>query len=229
MKISTYLYLLLSLAITPLFAEKIVVASMAIGHDYNLLVQGSYENKRDYCKRRGYGFRFEHESWDLDRPIPWSKILIILDIMQDSDVKWIMWSDADSLITNYHIRIKDFIDKRYDMIVASDCSGINTGQFIIRNCRWSREFLAKVYDRREFINHGWWEQAAIMDEYANSDEVKKHIKVLHQRAMNSYAAEYNPDNYDVKWQPYDFIVHFAGIRGTELYNLMQLYRERVIK
>ena len=215
--------LLTMLAISGLHSAQFDVATMSIGEWYQHVTQPSYDNKAAYCERHGYRFHAYTESLDTSRPIPWSKVLIILEIMEDPDCEWVFWTDADSLIMNSKIKLKYFLDDRYDMIVASDFNGINTGQFFIRNCKWSKDFLARVYAKEEFINNGWWEQAAIIDLYNNADSKDRdHIKVLKQRAMNSYVPEMFFDK-NVYWHPDDFIIHFAGIRGQKMADFMQKY------
>lgn len=216
--------LLMTLAILPCWAVRIDVATMSIGEWYQTATWPSYVNKQAYCEHHGYRFHAYTDSMDTSRPIPWSKVLIILEIMENPDCEWVFWTDADSLIMNSKIKLKWFLDERYDMIVASDFNGINTGQFFIRNCAWSKDFLARVYAKTEYINNGWWEQAAIMDLYDRDDDTRdcKHIKVLKQRAMNSYVPEIYQDK-NVYWHKDDFIIHFAGIRGQQMADLMQKY------
>jgi hypothetical protein len=198
---------------------------MAVGDQYRAITYPSYKNKLAYCQKHDYNFFFYTESLDESRPIPWSKIKIIQEIFQDHHPKWVFWTDADSLIMNPKIKLKDLIDNRYDMIVASDVCGINTGQFFIRNCKWSRNFLKRIYAKEQFINHGWWEQMAIMDELAHNENDMSHVKILPQRVMNSY-----PPNIDRPWivdegtyQKDDFIIHFAGLRGDVLRDMMIKY------
>jgi mannan polymerase II complex MNN10 subunit len=214
--------LLALLAMTPLSAVNIDVATMAIGEWYQQVTYPSYINKAAYCQRHGYPFHYYIESLDTSRPIPWSKIKIIQELFEDPKVEWVFWTDADSLVMNSRLKLKYLLDDRFDMITASDNNNINTGQFFIRNCAWSKDFLARIYSKEQFINHEWWEQMSIMDEYANNAKDRKHIKILKQRAMNSYAQEVYSDDRGY-YRTGDFIIHFAGQRGQTLIDLMNKY------
>jgi len=206
-----------------IYADNISVCTMAIGEDYQRITYATTENKIRYCEKHNHRFIYLMHSMDTSRPIPWSKILLIKRTMMSKKVDWVFWTDADSLIMNDNIKLEDLIDNRYDMIVASDHSGINTGQFFIRNCRWSRGFLKRVYAMTQHINHGWWEQKAIMDLYEMNESDRKHIKILDQRVMNSYAPEIYPENQ--AYHEGDFIIHFAGVRGQTLIDLIVKYNE----
>lgn len=199
------------------------VVTMSIGEWYQHVTYPSYVNKSRYCEKHGYTFHSYTESMDTTRPIPWTKILAILEVMENNpECEWVFWTDADSLIMNDSVKLSRLIDPTYNMITASDYNGINTGQFLIKNCEWSKDFLKRVYAQDQFINHGWWEQMAIMHLYASNKRDKRQIKVLKQRTMNSYAKE----AYDSNWGLYqegDFIIHFAGVRGADLERLMNQY------
>ena len=89
---------------------------------------------------------------DLSRPYGWSKILLLLKNMGNTAHEWIFWTDVDSMVMNQAIPLEDFVDDDYDIVIARDFNAINTGQFLIRNCEWSRKFLANVYTHTECIN-----------------------------------------------------------------------------
>ncbi len=209
-------------ATVPCWAARIDVATMSIGEWYQTATLPSHVNKESYCDRHGYHFHAYTESLDESRPIPWSKIKIIQQLFEDAEVKWVFWTDADSLIMNSDIKLKWFLDDRYDMICATDDEHLNSGQFLIRNCKWSKDFLARIYAKEEFINNGWWEQAAMIDEFAKNPKDRRRCKLLKQRAMNSISFEQCQGEH-AYWHEGDFIVHFMGARGQQLVDLMQKY------
>jgi hypothetical protein len=195
---------------------------MAIGKKYQKMTYPSFINKTVYCKLQGYPFHFYTESLDTTRPIPWTKVLIMLQIMEDPEVEWVFWTDADSLIMNPKIELTQFINNDYDMITASDENGINTGQFLMKNCEWSKNFLHRIYAMTEYIHDCWWEQRAITVQLANSHDDMSHVLVLEQREINSYAPEIF-SNSSSAWQKGDFLIHFAGIHDQRLVGLMNKY------
>lgn len=214
--------ILATLATLPLFSSQIHVATMSIGEWYQQATQPSYDNKAAYCDKHHYPFHAYTESLDESRPIPWSKIKIIQELFENPACEWVFWTDADSLIMNSKVQLKHFIDERYDMIAAQDNGHLNSGQFFIRNCAWSKDFLARIYAKEEFIWNGWWEQTSMMDEFAKNKSDRKHVKYLAQRAMNSCAYEYCQLE-DAYWHENDFIIHFMGSRGQTLVDMMNKY------
>jgi hypothetical protein len=113
---------------------------------------------------------------------------------------WVFWSDADSLITNPEIRLEGFLHDDADLIIGEDSNGINSGQWFLRNCAWSVELLQRVWDSTEWIDHGWWEQKALM-ELMVQERYRERVQVVNQRLFNSYPG---------CWEPGDFILHFPG-------------------
>ena len=194
---------------TSIFASDIAVVTMAVGDNYKTAVSTGILNKRKYCEKHGYDFIYGEEQLDKNRPIAWSKILLLRKTLDNHKYKWVFWTDADSLFMNMSIPLEDLIDDNYNIIITQeDCGNINSGQFFLKNCAWSKEFLKKVYGHTECINHGWWENLAIIKEYENDKDVAKLTKLLPQRLMNSYPK--------VEFQPGDFIVHFAGVKDRDL-------------
>lgn len=60
-------------------------------------------NKAAYAKRHGYQFIDASDVVDTSRPPSWSKILALKRHLRESD--WLFWTDADSLVTNFTIRL----------------------------------------------------------------------------------------------------------------------------
>ncbi len=101
-------------------AKDFAVVTMAIGKKYNKTVNSSIENKRKYCEKHGYDFICIKKSLDKNRPIPWSKIKLLSNIFKTKKYKWVFWTDADSLIMNFNIKLEELIDNNYDFIVSGD-------------------------------------------------------------------------------------------------------------
>ena len=194
-----------------IFGAEIAVVTMAIGKEYQKTVQKTIENKRAYCEKHQYDFVYGDMILDASRPIAWSKILLILEVMETSECEWIFWSDADSLIMNMDICLEDIIDENYNFILTRDLNALNTGQFLIRNCEWSRTFLQAVYNRTDCIHHPWWENQGVIKILEEYPEYLSLTKILPQRVMNSYAKEVIGNLEAHTFQSQDFIIHFAGV------------------
>lgn len=173
----------------------------------------SSPNKAQYCARHGYRFIEETGEFDSSRVPAWSKLLFLGKHLRDHD--WIFWSDADSLIMDGAVRLEQFLDEDYDLIITREdldvgTGNVNAGQFFLRNSDWSFWFLEEVWAQTQFIGHPMEEQAAMIHLLCTQN-LSRHVKILTQRSFNSY-----PLNYCAG----DFLLHFAGFRGD--YRLRQM-------
>lgn len=226
------LFLIMCFCTSVLFASDIAVVTLVVGDKYAQTVKVGTDSKRLYCKQHGYDFICGDTHLDPSRPIPWSKIKLIEKVMENPKYKWIFWTDADSIIMNQAVRLEDLIDENYNFIITKDPYGLNTGQFFIKNCPWSRELLKKVYnDHPDCIHHNVWEQMAFINEFKRDARYNDSIKILPQRLMNSFAPEYCNDQM-VTYQKGDFIIHFAGIRdyatSLQLSRMFQVHGPNII-
>lgn len=225
-KMKTFIYVLFLFFINvQLFASDIAVLTMAVGEKYKDAVLLGLKNKEHYCKKHGYDFYFSEEHLDPTRPIAWSKIVFVQKIMEEHSYKWIFWTDADSLIMNTNIPLENFIDNDFNFVISRAHTWVNSGEFFIKNCDWSKNYLKTVYAHEEYINDGAWEQTAIVHEL-NNPEFKPYIKIIPQRAINSRLPF---DWTGVSYLPGDFIIHFAGTRDLKtLKALTERYAKAVI-
>lgn len=181
---------------------------------YAAIGEISSRNKHKYATKHGYSFLCECIPFDMTKPTPWKKIEAIRRYLPNYD--YVFWTDADSLIMNDTIRLENFIEDNWDLIVTRDYNNLNTGNFFIRNSNWSLKFLEKVDAQEQFIQHPWWEQAAIIYLIDIDNENEKHINYISQRTINSYIENY---------QEGDFIIHFAGYGRRNKLKLLQLMRK----
>ena len=89
----------------------------------------------------------------------------------------------------------------------------------MKNSEHNLKFLQKVWDKKEFINHQWWEQAAIMDLMNFKSELNGN---LNDNKGNSYlekvkflSNDWNsiPSNLDLSTEKQDpIIIHLAGMK-----------------
>lgn len=153
-----------------------------------------------YCDRHGYRLHAVGTSMDFTRPISWSKILLLQRWLGEHD--WLWWADADLLVTSPERRLEELTDGATgDLLIASDANGINCGSFLLRNCDWSRDFLQRVWDTAEDVNHTWWEQWALMQRLAGNADDRGHVQSVRKRSINAYPSD---------WRPGDFCLHTPG-------------------
>jgi mannan polymerase II complex MNN10 subunit len=206
------------------YSSEIAVVTIAAGNEYKQIVSPGIENKKKYCELHGYDFIVCEEVLDPSRHPSWSKVLLLDELMENSSYKWLFWTDADSLIMNHSIKLEDLIDERYNMIITADFASICAGEFFLKKCDWSRQFLKDIYTHTECINHGWWEQCAMIEELKIKPSYYDQILILPQRIMNSFAKEvFSYIGLKEIYQPGDFIFHFAAARGEQLDMLLKKY------
>lgn len=197
-----------------------------IGEKYKQITYWSRQNKISYCNHHGYDFIEDESVYNKDKPIPWTKIPLLMKYINSYD--YLVWVDADILIMNKNIKIEDFI-KLYsdrDIICGSDWRMINTGVMIIKCSEFSKQFIpsieTNIYDPTADKNERYlnWEQGSFINLYdKNYMNCVERILVTPPTDMNSYWFNYFPGH---------FVLHFAGVRGDLLqYLIRDYYPERL--
>jgi len=160
---------------------------------------------------------FENISLDPARPASWVKLLYVQRLLMDSMCQWVFFLDADALITNMSVSMESIVEGRSeDIFYTTDpYAYANGGVFIMRRTPYVLTYLTRIYSEVSFINHAWWEQAAIQHILRKNDTRDEgRVARLPQRIMNSFwplAIERD----DVGWRKGDFIVHFASKRSPK--------------
>ena len=195
----------------------LTILTLAIGVDYRKSLAKALNSKRIYAEKHSYTYiEAGEEWWDRTRPIAWSKVPFIIDQLDRLSEGALVWlSDADVLITNPELKVEDhvlpFLPDDKDMLLVFDaCKHLNSGNILMRNTAWTREFWRKVNARVDCTYHIWWENMAIIRVLENSSE-KVQYTTQHKR-FNAYIMGL-PD--EPLWEPGDFLVHFAGVYKPE--------------
>lgn len=194
--------------------SKIAIVSL---YDENYKEIGKYSdlNKQAYAKLHGYDIYLYNTLLDSSKLAPWNKILAIQNHINDYD--YIFWTDADSLIMNFDIKLEEFIDENYDLIISKEevMNNLNTGHFFIKNSQWSKSLLENLYRLSDQFTTCCWEQDALAYLLEQNKNLYKKIKILNQRAMNSHVfiPNFLPNQFGKNGGEYyfgDFIIHFYG-------------------
>ena len=212
---------------------------------------GIYSEKinSEYCKLNNYTYFCETDFGKIrttleDRAATWYKPKLIQDTFSKyPNLDYILFLDADAIISDYNQKIEDFIDSDYDFVFAEDIghhSVMNAGVILIKNTQWSKDFLEQWWKSGEeftgndakqlnihtllpqhmeqsgtFKNALWHDQTCLTLLYNNNPEAKKHIKIISNRLFNWY--EHNQGN---------FIFH-AYAKGNSPYRTLDvIYREK---
>jgi hypothetical protein len=166
-----------------------------------------HQNKKIYAKLYSYETFYRNDNFRLNSNIGYQKIYDIKDIMETRpDIEWIWVTGADSLITNFSIKIEDKIDNRYHFMISVDYNNINSDSFLIRNTPEGKSLIDYLIQVEEAACKEWdTDQRALawalgiptsgnvwpnIPYYPVSDRFKNIAKIYPQTYMNSY-------NYDL--------------------------------
>jgi hypothetical protein len=194
----------------------VTIVTLAIGHDFCKGLEECLNSKRNYADKHGYMYlQGGEEVWDRTRPIAWSKIPLMLSVLNGLEDGALVWlSDADVLITNAELRLEDHILPHFpegkDMLMCIDaCGHLNSGNMFMRNTAWLRDFWRRVGEQTDLLYHIWWENAAIIKLLELNSADLEHVEITadHTR-FNSYLQGLPTQPL---WTPGNFLVHFAGV------------------
>ena len=192
------------------------ILTLAIGEDFRRSLGPALSSKRDYADKHGYTYlQGGEEFWDRTRPIPWSKVGFVLDVLERlPDGELVFLSDADVLITNPDLRLEEqvapLLPAEKDLLMTIDaCGHINSGNMLMRNSAWLRGWWKRVAQQDDLLYHIWWENAAMIRllETIPGDLAKTQITGEHLR-LNAYLRGLPGQRL---WTPGCFLVHFAGV------------------
>jgi hypothetical protein len=208
------LLLVLALLMVARRKKRIGVCCFCIGEEYKKSIELCLKSHKKYCEKHNYDYITDETIFDDTRHPSWSKIKLIQKYLPNYE--YLLWIDADAMITNYDIVAESLLSDKF-LLISSDWNGINAGVFIIRNDPMSFDFLDDVWNNyKGDVTDGWWEQNAIQY-FAETEKYKPHIEVLDgekRKLLNSYDKEHTIKH---SWKPNqsywtegDFIIHFPG-------------------
>lgn len=177
---------------------KIAVLTLA-DDNYAEIMDITNDNHYEYAVRNGYHYIEFHNTLDETRPTSWSKLLFVKRELPYYD--WVLWADADTVFMNWSIKLESIVDDNYSQIFPKDDeNGISCGVFLFKNDRTSFDLIVDAWIHTQFVNHRWWEQAAIQHiahKYAS-------IKTVPMRVLSSHP------RLGAVYQEGDFLIHYSG-------------------
>lgn len=136
-----------------------------------------------YGDRHGYDLDLRRELLVPERAPSWSKIPLFLELLERYDL--VLWIDSDAAIVDPSVDIAEELGRRDLMgLVAHQYDGQvvpNCGVWILRRHRAVERFLRAVWDRVEYVEHPWWENAAVLD--ALGYQVDPRVEVVRRSRM----------------------------------------------
>lgn len=197
---------------------------------YARMGRAAERNRRKYCKKHGYALRVVRRERANKRECYWEKIKILKDLMDSGEYDWLFWTDVDALVTNHECTVHGVIRDATErasvqsakaplLIVTRDRLGLNSGNFIIRCCKWGQEYLDAVLGNAgapSVSRSPFPEQFAMDLTLKQSARWSGRALFVPQRTFNSFPVGLLGE----RWQKGDFVIHFAGIpRETAAKNM----------
>lgn len=200
------------------------------------------DNCREYCKIHNYDCYIKKDNFGLEH-LGFEKIRLLLELLKTDKYDWIYWRGADTLITNFQIKLENLIDPNYHFLISLDVHGINSDSLFIKN---SPQGIKLFEDILSYSNTAPEEQLVINHLYGSNQDI---IKLIPQKLMNSYnyplyTSEEPWNVYGVQhecilkqdqlgyyggWDIGDFLLHWPGIRNDKRIELAKYYTNQIIK
>lgn len=189
------------------------------GEKYSDLISPCTESKISYCNKHGYDLLINRLWIHPEKHPSWNKLLTLKNCMSKK-YDYLFWMDADTLITNPEIKLETILDQcnsKYDLHFTRDAHNgpFNCGVFFMRVDEYVCDLFEACLKLWEQYQDCQWEQSALVRMYNNNEcGLKERLQIIdEQRLFNSFCCS-TPQM--ICWQPGDFLIHFAGIRGDSL-------------
>lgn len=157
-----------------------------------------------YCKSRDHQCVRKWIPANYDRKPSWYKIVLLRRLLPHYER--ILWIDSDALLVGKE-DIQDHLDDSM-ISLCEDKNGINCGVMAWRQSQEALDLLDEIYSKVEFLDHIWWEQAALMEILPR---IRDKVQIL-PKVWNSY-----PSDFDAEPQ----ILHWPGTPLKEKLPLMR--------
>ena len=106
----------------------------------------------------------------------------------------------------------EFLDPAYDLHVAKDANGLNTGSFYVKSSRWSERFLDLVWEHND-EGRGDSDQNSFKAVIESLPKRSRdgHVRYYSQKVFNEYPDPIvNFKNWRGHFREGDFLLHFPG-------------------
>jgi hypothetical protein len=168
-----------------------------------------------FAQRHDYELHLFTEHRSVERPLSWSKIRILQEILGSYDE--VLWIDADAVVVDDSRDIASAVgdDAFMGMCAHRTPEGVdlipNAGVWFLRRGQEILNLLSDVWSRTEFVNHKWWENAALLAAMGYSLEPQ--VRLVQPSAIwfktTFLQTEWN--SIPVDSSPAPRILHFSGM------------------
>jgi galactosyl transferase GMA12/MNN10 family len=143
-----------------------VICSLATGGHRRLMAE-SAPTMQAYALRHGWDVVLSCEELT-ERPPSWAKVVLIRELLQTYD--HVFWVDADAIIVDLE---RDVLAETSDSADAwfarhpqerdPNATVLNAGIILVRASDFAQALLGAMWDATQFVDHNWWENAALLD------------------------------------------------------------------
>lgn len=192
---------------------------------YAEMVAFGTRSKEVYAKLHGYDLIKATKKLDTcygtpsSRPLEaaWTKLALISRFLKHYD--WVFWTDADSVILNFDVRLEMFLDEAYDLIGCDIDQNatwqgqmrlgqyLNTGEVFYKNSDITAFVVKSAWENHHEETPWSWEQARI-NHFLQENKLNDHVYVYPQKAFNVCPELYEPGN---------FLIHLYSYHGRSLF------------
>lgn len=143
----------------------VALCSAAIGPHLQMLNLAEPTFAR-YADEHGFVLHIVRD-FDLDRPASWYKLKLIERLHFDHET--VIWVDADAMVVNPHRNILDAALPTHPLwMVRHHVAGHvplipNAGVIVAHRNFPLHDFFRAAWDMVQYVDHPWWEQAAMLD------------------------------------------------------------------
>lgn len=192
--------------------------------------QHSIKNLKSYVDKHGYTLIIYNQMISEDVFPCWNKILAILANI--SKYQYVVWFDADAIISNPSISFEKFIKSNpgKDLLICFDCvkdkECINSGIMIMANTPWLNNLLIKTWNSP--IEHKHNDQNVLYNQilkqtYPNQKFSLKYPEICHELVHPKIAIlpENSFNSHITSYLHGDFVIHLMGLDSNSRINIMR--------
>lgn len=211
-------------------SDRTVVCTIAAGphRDLNDIARPSLEA---FAAQHDYDLVVSHDDHARGRPPAWGKVVLLRELL-DSHAR-VVWIDADAIVVDGAADIfAGAVRHRPLRLVVHRYDGLevpNTGVLTLTSGRWATRLLDRVWARERWIEHKWWENAAILD-VLGYDVDRPQTGTRRLTRARGRVGELDPRWNSVASMPVaqPRIVHFAGASHADRLVGMQRIAEGLV-
>lgn len=161
------------------------------------------EINKKYCEEQGYIYHVEKDDNKIKtelegRSATWYKPKFITEVFESHNPDYVLFLDADAIISDPTRRIEEFIEDGFNIICTEDYgpSVINAGVFLLKNSDWTKMILKKWWDVCDTLTGGpnneigfyktglWHDQTCFGHLITSRLDSKDNIKIITNKVLN---------------------------------------------